>query len=81
MASIHRLILAGIVVLALSISIAAQANNYSKAIETFKKSPAVTPFFYSAYGYAVFPTIGKVESVLEEHTVKGRCMKMARSLA
>ena len=37
----------------------AQAEKYSRTVETFKKSPAVQPFFKSAYGYAVFPTVGK----------------------
>ena len=37
----------------------AQADNYSNTIEVFKKSQAVQPFFKNAYGYAVFPTIGK----------------------
>ena len=38
---------------------AAHADNFSKTISEFKKSPAVQPFFNSAYGYAVFPTVGK----------------------
>ena len=37
----------------------AQADNFSNTIEVFKKSPAVQPFFKNAYGYAVFPTVGK----------------------
>ena len=37
----------------------AYADSYSNTIDVFKKSPAVQPFFQSAYGYAVFPTIGK----------------------
>ena len=37
----------------------ANADSYSKAIEVFEKSPAVQPFFKNAYGYAVFPTVGK----------------------
>ena len=37
----------------------AHADKYSNAIEVFKKSPAVQPFFEGAYGYAVFPTVGK----------------------
>ncbi len=37
----------------------AQADSYSNAIDVFKKSPAVQLFFQNAYGYAVFPTIGK----------------------
>ena len=37
----------------------AQADSYSNTIDVFKKSPAVQPFFENAYGYAVFPTVGK----------------------
>jgi lipid-binding SYLF domain-containing protein len=42
-----------------SLSIAAQADDYSKTIQLFKKEGTVQPFFKNAYGYAVFPTIGK----------------------
>jgi lipid-binding SYLF domain-containing protein len=35
------------------------ADSFSNTIEVYKKSPAVQPFFENAYGYAVFPTIGK----------------------
>ncbi|BBO74813.1 hypothetical protein DSCW_22300 [Desulfosarcina widdelii] len=35
------------------------ADNYTKTIEIFRQSDAVKPFFESAYGYAVFPMIGK----------------------
>lgn len=35
------------------------ANKYATGTEVFKKSEAVKPFFESAYGYAIFPTIGK----------------------
>jgi hypothetical protein len=35
------------------------ADNYANTIKVFKKSKAVQPFFKSAYGYAVFPTVGK----------------------
>jgi hypothetical protein len=34
-------------------------DDYAKTIGLFKQSPAVQPFFKNAYGYAVFPTIGK----------------------
>ncbi len=37
----------------------AQADSYSDTIDVFKKSKAVKPFFKNAYGYAVFPTVGK----------------------
>ena len=51
-------VLSMMVVLAFNLSVA-QADSYSDTIDLFKKSPAVQPFFKSAYGYAVFPTIGK----------------------
>lgn len=35
------------------------AEDAASTIEAFKKSAAVQPFFKNAYGYAVFPTIGK----------------------
>jgi lipid-binding SYLF domain-containing protein len=35
------------------------ADEYSDTIEVFAKSASVKPFFKSAYGYAVFPTVGK----------------------
>lgn len=38
---------------------ASAADKYSVAIENFKTSPTVEPFFENAYGYAVFPSIGK----------------------
>ena len=37
----------------------AHADEYSDTIDVFAKSEAVKPFFKSAYGYAVFPTVGK----------------------
>jgi len=46
-------------IFALNFSGLAQADSYSNAIGVFKKSPAVQPFFKDAYGYAVFPTVGK----------------------
>jgi len=40
------------------------ANEYQATIEEFKSSPSTTEFFENAYGYAVFPTIGKGGIVL-----------------
>jgi len=51
-------VLSMMVVFAFNLSIA-QADSYSDTMEVFKKSPNVQPFFKNAYGYAVFPTIGK----------------------
>jgi len=35
------------------------ADKYQDTIDVFIKSDAVKPFFNEAYGYAVFPTVGK----------------------
>jgi lipid-binding SYLF domain-containing protein len=35
------------------------AEDYSKTLQAFKESNVVRPYFETAYGYAVFPTIGK----------------------
>ena len=43
----------------LNLSTSAMADKYTNTIETFKKSEATQPFFKSAYGFAVFPTVGK----------------------
>jgi len=37
----------------------AAADDYTDTIEIFIKSDAVKPFFNEAYGYAVFPLVGK----------------------
>lgn len=38
---------------------ARDVEDYSETIAEFKKASTVAPYFDSAYGYAVFPTIGK----------------------
>ena len=43
----------------LAITSVAFANKYVDTIELFKKAGESANFFSSAYGYAVFPTIGK----------------------
>jgi lipid-binding SYLF domain-containing protein len=43
----------------LAITSVASANKYVDTIELFKKAGESSNFFSSAYGYAVFPTIGK----------------------
>jgi lipid-binding SYLF domain-containing protein len=48
-----------VVVAALILSSPAHADKYTDTMNVFKKSEAVQPFFKNAYGYAVFPTVGK----------------------
>ena len=47
------------IVLIFTISSASAAEDYSSTINVFKQSPPVQPYFKNAYGYAVFPTVGK----------------------
>jgi lipid-binding SYLF domain-containing protein len=42
----------------------AVADDYTDTIEIFIKSDAVKPFFNEAYGYAVFPLVGKGAIIL-----------------
>jgi lipid-binding SYLF domain-containing protein len=42
-----------------SLSQASEVKNLSGTIDVFKQSPQVQPYFENAYGYAVFPTVGK----------------------
>ena len=39
--------------------VALAADKYQETIANFKKAQSTKPYFASAYGYAVFPTIGK----------------------
>jgi len=59
----------------LSVSTLAAADNYSDTIDVFIKSDAVKPFFNDAYGYAVFPRIGKGGIVLGGAYGAGRVYK------
>jgi lipid-binding SYLF domain-containing protein len=47
------------VILAPQTLMAVDIEDYSSTIEIFKQSDQVQPFFKNAYGYAVFPSIGK----------------------
>jgi lipid-binding SYLF domain-containing protein len=52
--------LAAVLATALSVpALAEQVEDYSETINKFKANPAASPYFGSAYGYAVLPTIGK----------------------
>jgi lipid-binding SYLF domain-containing protein len=56
----------------LAISGAASANDYTDTIELFKNAGESSKFFPSAYGYAVFPTIGKGGLIVGGAHGKGR---------
>lgn len=49
-----------------------QTKDYSNTIQVFRNDAAVRPFFQSAYGYAVFPVIGKAGLVVGGAYGKGQ---------
>lgn len=51
------------------------ADKYSDTIDVFIKSDAVKPFFNEAYGYAVFPRVGKGGIILGGAYGAGRVFK------
>lgn len=61
MRKFHRYALAFVLPVAMAFmsSSASAAVDYSGTLNVFKASPQVQPFFKNAYGYAVFPTVGK----------------------
>ena len=56
----YRPLLIGMILISVGFSVnPAFADKYADTIEVFQKSSAVKPFFGNAYGYVVFPTVGK----------------------
>ena len=52
--------LLGLITLAFTLlALPAFADEYTDAVKQFRESPTTAPFFKDAYGYAIFPTIGK----------------------
>ena len=67
-----------ILILSAPIAWANEPDAFSKTIETFKKSPEVQPFFENAFGYAVFPTIGKGGFVIGAAAGEGRVYRQGK---
>ncbi|WP_305373968.1 lipid-binding SYLF domain-containing protein [Photobacterium leiognathi] len=61
MKTIHKLFIAlcTCIMMLSSTSALAQDSDTQKALDLFYQSPQTQPFFKSAYGYAVFPSVGK----------------------
>ena len=75
MITLRLLVLSAVLVLSSNV---AHADGYSGAIEVFRKSPAVQPFFADAYGYAIFPTVGKGGIGIGGAYGKGRVYRLSR---
>jgi hypothetical protein len=48
------------------------ADNYDGTLDVFESSPDLKPYFDNAYGYAVFPTVGRGGVVVGGSYGKGR---------
>lgn len=58
--NILRYVFPGLLLLfPLASALAAGAEDYSATLKVFRDSPVTQPYFRDAYGYAVFPKIGK----------------------
>ena len=57
--AVSRLALATAALATLAISATAAADRYANATELFKNAGASAAFFDHAYGYAIFPTVGR----------------------
>ena len=68
-----------VMALLLSTAVPASADSYSNTISVFKKSPQVQPFFKNAYGYAVFPTVGKGGFVIGGSYGKGKVYRKGKA--
>ena len=55
----HVLAVLFVATLAVAVSASEDDEKFTNTMSVFQKSEAVQPFFENAYGYAVFPTIGK----------------------
>jgi len=67
-----------VLILSASVVAADESDPFSQTIEIYKKSPEVQPFFESAYGYAVFPTIGKGGFVIGAAAGEGRVYRQGK---
>lgn len=56
----------------------AYASQYQETINTFANSPTVSPYLSSAYGYAVFPLIGKGGFVIGASYGKGAVYRQGK---
>lgn len=57
------------------------ADEYTDTIDLFRKSSAVQPFWDNAYGFAVFPTVGKGGFVVGGAFGQGQVYRMSKNAA
>jgi lipid-binding SYLF domain-containing protein len=80
MYKISHILISSVIAAALALNAPVFADDaaYSKTIDTFRQSEQVRPFFDDAYGYAVFPIIGKGGLVVGGGYGTGRVYRAGR---
>lgn len=69
------ILIALVLILSSSVASANEPDAFSQTIDIYKKSAQVQPFFETAYGYAVFPTIGKGGFIVGAAAGEGRVFR------
>lgn len=76
-----RIVLTGLLLAALVLPLTAdaqQVQNYSSTIDSFKTAPQLGWFFDNAYGYAVFPVVGKAAFIVGGAYGEGQVYRSGR---
>ena len=59
---------------------AAWGNSYADAINVFKNAGQSGEYFKTAYGFAIYPTVGKAGFVVGVPTARARCLSRTNML-
>jgi lipid-binding SYLF domain-containing protein len=78
MKTLNAFLTTAIIVFIFCFSTTVIADTYSNTIDVFKKSSQVQPFFKNAYGYVVFPTVGKGGFVVGGAYGQGRVYRQGK---
>lgn len=78
MKPLHVLFAVALSIVSLGVSQGAGADDYSRTIAMFRASPLAQPYFANAYGYAVFPVVGKGGAGLGGAFGKGQVYRDAK---
>ena len=57
-----------------------KADSYAGTLDVFESAPALKPFFENAYGYAVFPTVGRGGLIVGGSFGKGRVYQGGKAI-
>ena len=72
------LLFSGLLLIPAAEATAANVEDYSATLKVFQNDPVVRPYFDNAYGYAVFPKIGKGGAGLGAAFGKGQVYQAGR---